>query len=105
MSVSFYFSIWESDGHTQEVARGLCSKRSFWCVFLEEDLQTSQSFLPRGCSLFCLSLAELISSSEEEIVPFLHPTVSLHCSVWETSGTNGVLYPALQQYTDFITSH
>lgn len=41
-------------------------------MFLEGDLQTSQAFLRGVCSFLCPALAELISSSAEELVLFLH---------------------------------
>lgn len=55
-------------------------------LFLEGDLQISQSLLRGVYSLLCPALAELVSSSGEELVLFLRSTDSLHCSVWETSG-------------------
>lgn len=55
-------------------------------AFFEGDLQISQSLLRGVYSLLCPALAELVFSSGEESVLFLHSTDSLHCSVWETSG-------------------
>ena len=75
-------------------------------VFLRETYRPFSSFHTEAVAFLCPGLAELISSSEEEeTVLFLPPTVSPHCSVWETSGTSGALYPALGRYTDLLTSH
>lgn len=45
-------------------------------LFLEGDLQISQSLLRGVYSLLCPALAELISSSGEELVLLLHSTLS-----------------------------
>lgn len=73
----------------------LQQKEAFGVLFCKGDLQISQSIQCRDCSLLCPGLAELISSSPEEIVLFLQPTASPGCSMWETSSTNSTLYPTV----------